>query len=273
MASPTGTRSSSPVRADLVALGDLEVVAEDDDADRVLFEVEGQAAHAGAGELDHLAGHDAGQAVDAGDAVADLEHPADLARCRGWCWNLLDFLSRTETISSALNLMAASLDELVPDVARRGPDRAVVDVVAHLDDQAAQQVGIDRMFEDRFGLQRRAQFGRSDVPLVVGQGARPCAHMHAHATGAARSSNLADLGQDRPQQVEAVVVVEDQQEVHEDLAGPSVQALANQFILGGPDRWPASRAAAQSGRDGKTSWTKECSSSMTSSILPFARRP
>ena len=31
------------------------------------------------GELDHLAGHDAGQAVDAGDAVADLEHPADLA--------------------------------------------------------------------------------------------------------------------------------------------------------------------------------------------------
>ena len=30
--------------ADLVALGDLEVVAEDDDADGVLFEVEGQAA-------------------------------------------------------------------------------------------------------------------------------------------------------------------------------------------------------------------------------------
>ena len=30
--------------ADLVALGDFEVVAEDDDADRVLFEVEGQAA-------------------------------------------------------------------------------------------------------------------------------------------------------------------------------------------------------------------------------------
>ena len=34
---------------------------------------------AGARELDHLAGHDAGQAVDAGDAVADLQHPADLA--------------------------------------------------------------------------------------------------------------------------------------------------------------------------------------------------
>ncbi len=45
---------------------------------RVLFEVERQAADA-AGELDHLAGHDARQAVDAGDAVADLEHAADLA--------------------------------------------------------------------------------------------------------------------------------------------------------------------------------------------------
>ncbi len=63
---------------DLVAFGDLQVVAEDDHADRVLFEVEGQADDA-VGELDHFAGHDAGQAVDAGDAVADLEHAADFA--------------------------------------------------------------------------------------------------------------------------------------------------------------------------------------------------
>ena len=56
----------------------VEVVAQDDDADRVLFEVEGQAVDA-AGELDHFAGHDAGQAVDARDAVADLEHAPDLA--------------------------------------------------------------------------------------------------------------------------------------------------------------------------------------------------
>ena len=34
----------------------------------------------GAGELDHFAGHDAGEAVDAGDAVADFEDPADFAR-------------------------------------------------------------------------------------------------------------------------------------------------------------------------------------------------
>ena len=32
-----------------------------------------------AGELDHFAGHDARQAVDLGDAVADFEHAADFA--------------------------------------------------------------------------------------------------------------------------------------------------------------------------------------------------
>src|SRR5262249_30164177 len=67
-------------RADLVALLDVLVVAEDDDADRRLFEVERLPLDAGAGELDHLAGHDAGQAVDARDAVADLEDAPRLAR-------------------------------------------------------------------------------------------------------------------------------------------------------------------------------------------------
>ena len=41
--SPTGTESTRPVRLTVVALVDVEVVAEDDDTDRVLFEVEGQA--------------------------------------------------------------------------------------------------------------------------------------------------------------------------------------------------------------------------------------
>ena len=63
---------------DFVAFVDLQVVAQDDHADAVFFQVEGQADHA-AGELDHFAGHHAGQSVDAGDAVADFQHGADLA--------------------------------------------------------------------------------------------------------------------------------------------------------------------------------------------------
>ncbi len=63
--------------ADLVPLADAQVVAQHDDPDRVLFEVEGQAEDV-AGKLDHLAGHHAGQAVNLGDAVADLDDAADL---------------------------------------------------------------------------------------------------------------------------------------------------------------------------------------------------
>ena len=76
--SPTGTLKQAAGAADFVAFGDLQVITENDDTDRVLFEVEGEADRA-VGELDHLLSHDARQAVHAGDAVADFEHAADVA--------------------------------------------------------------------------------------------------------------------------------------------------------------------------------------------------
>ena len=66
-----------PVRLTVVAFGDLGVRAEDHDADIVGFEVERHALGAVV-ELDHLAGLDVVEAVDAGDAVADRQHGADL---------------------------------------------------------------------------------------------------------------------------------------------------------------------------------------------------
>ncbi len=62
-------------RLDGVALLDLRVVAQDDRADGLLLEVEGHALDA-AGELEELRGQRALQAVDAGDAVADLDDGA-----------------------------------------------------------------------------------------------------------------------------------------------------------------------------------------------------
>ena len=62
---------------DGVAFLDVAVVAEDHDADIVDFEIERHAARA-VGELDHLAGLDLVEAIDAGDAVADRQHLADL---------------------------------------------------------------------------------------------------------------------------------------------------------------------------------------------------
>ena len=65
-----GDVDDGPGPLDSVSLQDVAIVSEDDDADVVLLEVEGHAAEA-AGEDDHLPGLDVGEAVDAGDAVAD----------------------------------------------------------------------------------------------------------------------------------------------------------------------------------------------------------
>ena len=73
-----GHREQPAGAADLVALVDREEIAENDDADGVFLQVEGQPVDA-AGEFDHFARHHAGQSVDAGDAVAHLDHAADLA--------------------------------------------------------------------------------------------------------------------------------------------------------------------------------------------------
>src|SRR5690606_13103335 len=65
---------------DQVAFLHFQVVAVDDGADGVHLQVH-HLAHDGpaAGlELEQLAGHGVGQAVDTGDAVADLDHAADL---------------------------------------------------------------------------------------------------------------------------------------------------------------------------------------------------
>src|SRR6185436_9670042 len=62
----------------LIAFLQLVVVAEEHAADAVFLEVEGEAGDV-VRELDQLAGHDALEPVDAGDAVADRGDGADLA--------------------------------------------------------------------------------------------------------------------------------------------------------------------------------------------------
>ena len=63
---------------DDVPFADEVALAEEDDADVLLLEVQGQAEDA-AGELQELVGHDPVEAVDAGDAVADRGDRPDLA--------------------------------------------------------------------------------------------------------------------------------------------------------------------------------------------------
>ncbi len=63
---------------DFVAFLDGLVLAEDHATDVVALEVQGHALHAGLRELDHFAGLDIVQTVDAGDAVTDGQHLADV---------------------------------------------------------------------------------------------------------------------------------------------------------------------------------------------------
>ncbi len=67
--------------ADLVALLELEIVAEHDGADVVLFQIEGEGGDDVAGlarvHLEHLARHRLAEAVDARDSVLHLEDGAD----------------------------------------------------------------------------------------------------------------------------------------------------------------------------------------------------
>ena len=70
-------RQDAPGRLDRLLLLEVVDLAEDDGADGVLVEVEGQAERAVL-ELEQLVDRGAGQAGDPGDAVADLDDATDL---------------------------------------------------------------------------------------------------------------------------------------------------------------------------------------------------
>ncbi len=73
-----GNLGDTASRANLVALLNACVLAEDDDADRILLQVERHANDALLGELDQLVGHHVAQAMDGRDTVTDLDDVADV---------------------------------------------------------------------------------------------------------------------------------------------------------------------------------------------------
>ncbi len=77
-----GDREHLAGAGDLLAGLDAREVAEHDDTDLVLVEVQRQALDA-VGEPDELVGHDAGEALDVRDAVGGVDDGADLGRGSG----------------------------------------------------------------------------------------------------------------------------------------------------------------------------------------------
>jgi hypothetical protein len=72
-------RRNTAGRADLVALFDVGVLTHDDDTDRILFEVEGEAENTALCELDEFARHHLRKPVYPRDAVSDFDDGADVA--------------------------------------------------------------------------------------------------------------------------------------------------------------------------------------------------
>src|SRR5437588_1163538 len=88
---------------------------------------------------------------------------------------------RTETISSALNLMTASFGQLVPDGFQPCPHGGVVDPVADAHHEAAQQVRVHAGLQDGLAVEGLAELVPQALALLVGQRHRAL-HLDADAS-------------------------------------------------------------------------------------------
>src|SRR5205085_2117794 len=87
----------------------------------------------------------------------------------------------TETISSALNLITTSRDDLVPDGFELGTYRMIEHPIADPHHHAADQLGIDFGLQDRLLVKRLAELLAQTFFLITRQG-HCTAHEHSHAS-------------------------------------------------------------------------------------------
>src|SRR5439155_24843736 len=121
----------------LIVLEAPLVLADVRDADVVLFEVEDDALDV-VRELEQLAGHGAGQTVDARDAVTDGEHGAGLDD-RDLLVVLLDLLADDlrDLFGFDVHFVPLFRQQLLAQLLQLSPYAAVVHGVAELRDEAA----------------------------------------------------------------------------------------------------------------------------------------
>src|ERR1700693_3709965 len=74
---------------------------------------------------------------------------------------------RTETISSALNLITAFHTDLLPEIFQTAANAAVVQPTFRLHDKTAQKVGIDACAEDRFLAERFSQIFAQALQVLL----------------------------------------------------------------------------------------------------------
>ena len=127
--------------ADLAAFLQDRVVAENDDADFGLLEAQRQAGDAVA-EIEHLVQHDVAEALDAGDAVADLANDADVLLDGGGLGAgdlRFDVLNQVGHACHLTALRETGAQKRASSAARPALTAAVVDVAPDGDAHAADE--------------------------------------------------------------------------------------------------------------------------------------
>src|SRR5260370_3385952 len=112
-----------------------------------------------------------------------MPSPTSRTRPTSLAWSWLRYwlisLESTETISSALNLMAASFQELVFELVESGPHRAVELPIADTHHETAKQSWIYLFAENWVELENRADIGFEPFTLLIIQ-RQSGTHLDAH---------------------------------------------------------------------------------------------
>src|SRR5258706_5939395 len=141
----------APGRLDRVALLDPRGIAEDDRTDGLLLEVEGH-AHDPARELEQLLAEGALQAIDLGDAVADLDDRAHVTRLGIGVERVDRRLDDADDLVALdghrvsygrARALAGARHEAIAQALEAAADAGVVEGVADTDGQAADQRVVD----------------------------------------------------------------------------------------------------------------------------------
>src|SRR5690606_34205684 len=151
---------------DGVAFLDLGVRAEDHDADVVGFKVQGHALHT-IGELDHFTGLDIVEAVDAGDAVADREHRTDFAD-RGVGPEIGDLVLDDLADFSGADFHYSAFHRS-REAIETGTDAAVDQLAAQLDDETAENGGVDGRCDADIAADTGLEIGGERLDLLCAQ--------------------------------------------------------------------------------------------------------
>src|SRR5262249_40685634 len=136
---------------------------------------------------------------------------------------------RTETISSALNLMTASLNQLFANMAEPALDRRIEPPVADLDDHAGNQIRINPRLEEGFFIELRVDLLSGSIGLIGGQ-RHGAPDLDADAAGPLVEQ--VSVGRTHsPDHIQAVVPVQHKQEVDEQVDGPASERLFEDFLF------------------------------------------